>query len=178
MAENSYLTQKNTPNHGDNALDPLVTTPVVCPQGVTAELHTEGDEISQLDTNHDANPRNIAPRPMENEGFIVTTPEIVCRPPITIEAEAQFDEGYDSDRCMGPFLDAIDQEGDQLADEVEVPEMGHTGDIEQNDEILAERNTLGASQPSTNQPQIVHIEFDKEIVKKLKVDELRHQLKM
>ena len=37
---------------------------------------------------------------------------------------------------------------------------------------------MGASQPSTNQPRIVHIELDEETVKKLKVDELRHQLKM
>ena len=178
MVENSYLTQKSTPNHGDNAPNPLLTTPVVCPQGVTAELCTEGDEISRLDTNHDANPRNIAPRPMENEGFIVTTPEIVCRPPITIEAEAQFDEGYDSDRCMGPFLDAIDQEGNQLVDEFEVPQMGYTGNFDQYDGILAEQNTLRVSQPSTNQPPIVHIELNKETVKKLKVDKLRHQLKM
>ena len=41
---------------------------------------------------------------------------------ITEAAAIDFENGYDSDKVMGPFLDAIDEEGAQLMEEVELPE--------------------------------------------------------
>jgi len=66
---------------------------------------------------------------------------------------------------MGPFLDAIDEQGAQLIKEVEVPEKSSEG--EEVEKAIA-----------TALPSVVPIEMNENTVKKLKVNDLRHQLKI
>ena len=84
------------------------------------------------------------------------TPEMVRRHLITEAAEIDFENSYDSDKVMGPFLDAIDEEGAQLIEEVEVPEKSSV-------EEDVEKAT------ATVLPSVVPIGMTENTVKKLKI---------
>ena len=49
---------------------------------------------------------------------------MVQRLKMTTDMEDKFELRYDSDEEVGPFLDALEQEGDQIVDENVVPDEG------------------------------------------------------
>ena len=85
--------------------------------------HTEVDQIVGFNSNENENPAKCPPCSVDNVVIEnIPTPEMVRRHRITEAAEIDFENGYDSDKVMRPFLDAIEEEGAQLIEEVEVPE--------------------------------------------------------
>ena len=91
---------------------------------------------------------------------------MVQRPKIITEMEERFDLGYDSDEQVGPFFDAILEEGDQLVDEKGVP------DEEVVNESLADEEQ--SSSICTNIDIFIPVEDG--LLDKMKVAELRNEL--
>ena len=188
MEENSDTTAKSTPNHQSDDANQLPTTPGAAHTKIPVDLSGVEGSFTPVNTNNVINRLKTPPRPMENVVIQnVPTPEMVRRPPITTASEMRFEEGYDSDEAIGPFYDAIENEGDHQLEEIDVPEIGPNEKIDGNDEIapasISEAATeapplpLPAPLPPLP-PVIAHIEIKPEIVEKLKVDELRHELKL
>ena len=184
MEEDCDIDTKCAPEHQSDAPIQLPDTPRTRQCGFDVNMDSFIDSSALFSTNHTANPEKTPPRPMENVVVgNIATPEMVRRPLITTESEMQFEEGYDSDRGIGPFNDAIVEEGDQLLNEVEVPEMGSTDEIGD----VSARKT-GDDPPAVLEIQVppmpplppvnIHVVIHPDVVEKFKVDELRHELKL
>jgi hypothetical protein len=78
------------------------------------------------------------------------------------EYDARIEKGYDSERCEGPFFDCLANEGPQEFDKDAVPE-GHEAEVPQ--------------EPNSEAEAEEHINILEETLVKLKVAELKDELK-
>ena len=99
---------------------------------------------------------------------------MVQRPKITTDMEDRFDLGYNSDEQVGPFLDAVEEESDQVLDEKEVTNEDDNIMTEPNDENEAEERQEEPSMPP--QSIDVFIPIEDGLLEKMKVSELRNEL--
>ena len=132
------------------------------------EVSTPSRSRNQVNQADDAaNTLNTPPPPVRNIVINeVVSPQMVQRPKIITEMEERFDLGYDSDEQVGPFFDAILEEGDQLVDEKGVP------DEEVVNESLADEEQ--SSSICTNIDIFIPVEDG--LLDKMKVAELRNEL--
>ena len=90
--------------------------------------------------------------------------------------ESKFDDGYDSDGERGPWCDVIGLEGEQDYDEDEIPQIQVEGVMEEDDVNVSEAchiNTEDTPPPSVD----THIPIEEDAVKKMKMPELKDELK-
>ena len=132
------------------------------------EVSTPSRSRNQVNQADDAaNTLNTPPPPVRNIVINeVVSPQMVQRPKITTEMEERFDLGYDSDEQVGPFFDAILEEGDQLVDEKGVP------DEEVVNESLADEEQSSSICTSID----IFIPIEDGLLDKMKVAELRDEL--
>lgn len=120
------------------------------------------------------------PPPVRNIQFCeVGSPQMVQRPKITTEMEEKFELGYDSDEEIGPFLDAIEEEGDQIFDEEGVPdESGVVGteDPSQTSDVPEEEEQHATTVPLPLVNIDIFIPIEDGMISKMKVSELRDEL--
>ena len=83
--------------------------------------------------------------------------------------EQRFEEGYDSDMEQGPFLDAIDDEGDQYFEEEPL------GNIPP---AISTPVTIPTATVQVAPPSIVHRDIHPDVLKKLTVKQLKFELKI
>ena len=95
------------------------------------EAHTRNNEDSTPATSQnpvqkahsDANPHHSPSPPVRNIVINeVLSPQMVQRQKITTRMEESFEMGYESDEQVGPFLDAVEEEGEQILQEKGVPD--------------------------------------------------------
>ena len=114
---------------------------------------------------------NTDDQDVEVEVAAVEEPETGIQPsPIVISpvrmTDSQIELGYDSDGVIGPFMDAVTQEGVLERDEEDLPEAGVGEDVS--------RAVTGTE---TGDEAGKFIDIAPENLKKLKVKELRDELK-
>ena len=97
--------------------------------------------------------------------------------------ESNFDEGYDSDGERGPWCDAIGLEGEQDYDEDEIHEIQVEGFMEEEDVNVSEVcpvDTDNANKETEDPPPLPvddHIPIGEDAVNKMKIPELKEELK-
>lgn len=93
---------------------------------------------------------------------------MVQRQKLTTRLEESFEMGYDSDEQVGPFLDAVEEEGEQILHEKGVPD-------EIPEEVIIEEQKSTDKEQSNMPPNSIDIfiPIEEGLVEKMKVAELR-----
>ena len=97
--------------------------------------------------------------------------------------ESNFDEGYDSDGERGPWCGVIGLEGEKDYDEDEIPETQVEGVTEEEDVNVREDcpvDTDSANKETEDPPPLPvdnHIPIEEDAVNKMKILELKEELK-
>ena len=125
------------------------------PEGINEEV----DEVEESDSSKKSLHANIPVSPL-------------VRVPLTL-TDTQEKDGYDSDGQIGPFLDAVDEQGPDEIDEGNLPEF-QAAEVEIN-EGLGNMTDTNVIVPSENPGSFVDIEEEKLL--NFKVKELRDELK-
>ena len=104
-----------------------------------------------------------------------------------IEMEDKFDDGYDSDGAIGPFWECLEEEGLQDYDEEEMTEVASTTEVlpdEQETENACtsepdreEKEECMAEVLEPKPPPMVHLPIETDVLKGMKVPELKLELK-
>ena len=144
------------------------------------EGHTRNNEDSTparphnpLEKAHsDANPHHSPSPPVRNIVINeVLSPQMVQRQKLTTRLEESFEMGYDSDEQVGPFLDAVEEEGEQILHEKGVPD-------EIPEEVIIEEQKSTDKEQCNMPPNSIDIfiPIEEGLVEKMKVAELRIEL--
>ena len=87
--------------------------------------------------------------------------------------ESKFEDGYDSDGAAGPFFDCLEEEGDQIFDEEDLDLVDAMAAIIMEDDKEKEGDVIDVVEEVPK-----HVPIAENILVKLKVAELRLELKM
>ena len=160
--DNNQTNQSSTTITEAHSNNPKVSTPSRCL-----------NPVQQPDSG--ANNHQAPPPPVKNIQFNeVVSPQMVQRPKMTTNMEERFELGYDSDQEVGPFLDAVEEEGDQILDEKEVPNEGEAVVTEDPHQNEGQEEQQPAIMPQLSMD--VFIPIEEGLIDKMKVSELRDEL--
>ena len=123
--------------------------------------------------------QNDAPEPLGGEKdpapIVPASPRQVNLSRLSL-LESKFDDGYDSDGERGPWCDVIGLEGEQDYDEDEIPEIQVEGVMEEEDVNVSEACSID-TEDTPPLPADDHIPIEEDAVKKMKMSELKDELK-
>ena len=161
-ANNNHANQSSTTMTEAHSNNPGLSTPSRC-------------QNSRHPPDGGATTWKTPPPPVENIQLCeVGSPQIVQRLKMTTDMEEKFELGYDSDQENGPFFDAIEEEGDQIFDEEEVPDESEDIMTEDPCQSEGQEEQQHATMPPLNIDAFIPIEDG--MISKMKVSELRDEL--